>query len=97
MTDKVQVTDEELQAYYNEHKEELAEPPQSRIRSITIRLGQTKDERAKAWDKANEAYKKLAPELLQKGGGFRRNCPSVSEDESATRAGNAERWDTGRG
>lgn len=90
--DKIKITDEELQAYYNEHKAELAEPPQSRIRSITIRQGQTNDERTKAWDRANEAYKKLAPGLFQKGADFAEIARQYSEDESAAGAGSAERW-----
>lgn len=42
--DKVEVTDEELQAYYQQHRVDLVEPPQARIRQIVIRLGQTEDE-----------------------------------------------------
>lgn len=85
--DKIEVTDEELQAYYEEHKNELVPPPQARIRAIIILLGQTEDERKGAWDKADEAYQKLAPGLLQPGADFAEIARQYSEDEATANTG----------
>jgi parvulin-like peptidyl-prolyl isomerase len=91
--DKIQVTDEEVRAYYEEHKAEMVGPPQARIRYIVIQLGQTEDERQRAWDKADEAYKKLVPGFLKEGADFAEIARQYSEDEAtANRGGEMEGW-----
>lgn len=84
--DQIEVTDEELQTYYDQNQSMLVVPPQARIRQILIRLGQTEDERTRAWDKANEAYKQVAPGLFQQGEDFAEVARQYSEDEAT--AGN---------
>ncbi|MGB7203911.1 MAG: peptidyl-prolyl cis-trans isomerase [Anderseniella sp.] len=84
--DQIEVTDEELQTYYDQNQSMFVAPPQSRIRQILIRLGQTEDERKRAWDKANEAYKQVAPGLFQQGEDFADVARQYSEDEAT--AGN---------
>lgn len=91
--DKIEVTDEELQAYYEEHKTELTPPPQARVRAIIIALGQTEAERKQAWNKANEAYQKLVPGLLQSGADFAEIARQYSEDEvTASKGGEVDGW-----
>lgn len=91
--DKIEVTDEELQAYYEEHQAEMVGPPQARIRYIVIRLGQTEEEYKRARDKANEAYKKLVPGLFKEGADFAEVAREYSEDEAtASQGGEVEGW-----
>jgi len=91
--DQITVTDEEVQTYYNENQSLLVAPPQARIRQILIRLGQTEDERQRAWDKANEAYGKVAPALFQQGEDFAAVARQYSEDEAtAANGGEVAGW-----
>jgi parvulin-like peptidyl-prolyl isomerase len=92
--DKIEITDEEIRAFYEQHKSvELMEPPQSRVRQIMIRLGQTEDEYQKAWEKANEAYGKLVPGLFQEGADFAEVAREYSEDEAtAAQGGEVPGW-----
>jgi len=90
--DKIQITDEEVQQYYEQHKDQLVEPPQVKIRVIVIQLGQAEDERKRAWDKANEAYQKLAPGLLQTGADFAEIARQYSEDEVTANQGGEAGW-----
>jgi len=91
--DQIAVTDEEVQTYYNENQAMLVSPPQARIRQILIRLGQTDDERQRAWAKANEAYAKVAPGLFQQGEAFASVARQYSEDEAtAANGGEVAGW-----
>lgn len=91
--DQITITDEEVQTYYNENQAMLVAPPQARIRQILIRLGQTEDERQRAWDKANEAYRKVAPGLFQQGEDFATVARQYSEDEAtAANGGEVAGW-----
>lgn len=87
--DKIDITDEEIQRFYDQHQAELVLPPKSKIRQISIRLGETEDEQKRAREKAQEAYKKLVPGLLKKGVGFAQIAAEYSEDE-ATKANGGE-------
>ncbi|MBX3011874.1 MAG: peptidyl-prolyl cis-trans isomerase [Caldilineaceae bacterium] len=87
--DQLTVTDEEVQTYYDENQAMLVTPPQARIRQILIRLGQTEDERQRAWEKANAAYQKVAPGLFQQGEDFAEVARQYSED-AATAANGGE-------
>lgn len=91
--DKIEITDEELLAHYEQDKAQLVEPPQARIRQIVIRLGQTEDEYQRAWEKADEAYQKLAPGLFQAGADFAEVAREYSEDETtAAQGGEVPGW-----
>ena len=86
--DKIQVTGQELQQYYDQNQSLLTPPPTVRIRYIRIGLGTTDDEQKKARARADEAYKKLAPGLLQQGADFAAIAKEYSEDpETAAKGG----------
>ncbi len=91
--DKIQVTDEELQKFYDENIDLMALPPQARIRYIRIGLGQTEDEQKAARARADEAYKKLVPGLFQQGADFAGVAQEYSEDpETAAQGGELAEW-----
>ena len=60
---QVKVSDDEVRAYYGQHREVFVSPPDARIRAIRIYLGQTQDDIERAWTRAEEAYEKLVPGL----------------------------------
>lgn len=91
--DKIQVTDEEMQKFYDENIDMMALPPKARIRYIRIGLGQTDDEQKAARTRADEAYKKLVPGLLQQGADFAGVAQEYSEDpETAAQGGELSEW-----
>lgn len=91
--DKIQVTDEEMQKYYDENIDLMGLPPKARIRYIRIGLGQTQDEQNAARARAEEAYKKLAPGLFQQGASFSDVAKEYSEDtETAAQGGEFQDW-----
>lgn len=91
--DKIQVTDEEMQKYYDENIDLMALPPKARIRYIRIGLGQTEDEQKVARARADEAYKKLVPGLFQQGADFAGVAQEFSEDpETAAQGGELSEW-----
>lgn len=91
--DKIELSDGEVRTHYEQHKAELVMPPQARIRYIMIRLGQSKEEDKRAWDKANEAHKKLVPGLFKGGDDFAEVAQQYSEDEAtASKGGELEGW-----
>ena len=91
--DKIQVTDEEMQKYYDENIDLMALPPKARIRYIRIGLGQTEDEQQAARARADEAYQKLVPGLFQQGASFAEVAQEYSEDpESAAQGGEFPDW-----
>lgn len=91
--EKIKVTDEELKKYYDENKPTMVLPPQSKIRHIMIMPGQTDDEKTKAWQKANDAYKKIFPGPLQKGEDFAVVVREYSEDaETKDQGGEVKEW-----
>ncbi|MAU00584.1 MAG: hypothetical protein CL608_25855 [Anaerolineaceae bacterium] len=91
--DKIEITDEEIQQYYQENQELMAFPPQARIRYIRIGLGNSEDEAASARQRADEAYEKLAPGLFQDGEDFSAVAQEYSEDpETAANGGEMPGW-----
>ena len=60
---QVAVSDQEIKDYYEQHKELFASPPEARIRTIRVYRGQTEGDYQRAWDRAEAAYKTLAPGL----------------------------------
>ncbi|HID61940.1 MAG TPA: peptidyl-prolyl cis-trans isomerase, partial [Anaerolineae bacterium] len=94
--DRIEVSDEEVQQYYDQHQRQMVEPPRARIRYIRIGLGQTEDERQRAWERANQAYEKLSPGGLfgrGQGADFAAVAAKYSEDETtAAKGGQLEGW-----
>ena len=86
--DQIQVSEEDMLQFYNENTNLLTLPPKARIRYIRIGLGASEDEMKAARTKADEAYQKLVPGLLQKGADFAEIAQQYSEDpESAAKGG----------
>ncbi len=86
--DQIQVSEEEMLQFYNENANLLTLPPKARIRYIRIGLGASEDEMKAAQTKADEAYQKLVPGLLQKGADFAEIAQQYSEDpDSAAKGG----------
>ena len=85
--DKIKITDEEIKEFYEENKTEMVQPPQSKIRHIMIMLGGTDDEKKKAREKADQAYKKLVPGPFQKGADFAQVAKEFSEDPATAASG----------
>ncbi len=95
--EKIKIEDKDLQDYYNRNKAELVMPAKSKVRQIVIRAGssdsQTDDEHKKAFEKANEAYKKLVPGPLKKGEDFASVAKQYSEDEQTKdKGGEVSEW-----
>jgi len=57
------VSDADVRAYYDEHQELFVAAPEARIRTIRLYLGQTEDDRKRAWERAEAAYQALVPGL----------------------------------
>ena len=86
--DKIEVTDAEIQQYYDQNQALMTPPPKVKLRYIRIGLGQTEDEKTKARARADEAYKKLVPGLFQQGASFADIAKEYSEDpETAAKGG----------
>ncbi len=91
--DKLVVSDEEMQKFYDENIGLMSLPPKARIRYIRIGLGQTEDEQKAALTRADEAYKKLVPGLFQQGAVFAEVAQEYSEDpETAAQGGELPDW-----
>ena len=91
--DKIEITDEEMQAFYAENRSQLIEPPKVRIRYIRIGLGASDDEARLARERADEAYRKLVPGFLRSGADFADVAREYSEDtETAAKGGEFPDW-----
>jgi parvulin-like peptidyl-prolyl isomerase len=91
--DKIEITNEEIQSFYDENAAMMSAPPQMRIRYIRIGLGNNEDEAAAARVKSDEAYKKLVPGLFQEGEDFASVAQGYSEDpETAANGGELPGW-----
>jgi peptidyl-prolyl cis-trans isomerase D len=91
--DQIEVTDEEMQQFYNENQDLMALPAQARIRYIRIGLGSSEDETQRARDRADEAYNRLVPGALQTGEDFATIAQEYSEDpETAADGGELPGW-----
>ena len=89
---QVNVTDQDVQDYYEQQKEHFSIPPEARIESIRIFLGETDDERKKAWSRAEEAYRKLAPSLVRKPADFDEVAQEYDESEQNTDGNELGEW-----
>ena len=95
--DKIKIEDKDVQDYYEQNKAELVMPAKSKVRQIVIRAGSsdnaTDDEHNKAFEKAQEAYKKLVPGPLKKGEDFASVAKQYSEDEATKdKGGEVSEW-----
>ena len=91
--DKITITDEEMQQFYDENIDLMALPPSARIRYIRIGLGSSEDEQNGARARADEAYQKLVPGLFQQGAEFAAIAQEYSEDpETAVNGGEYPDW-----
>ena len=91
--DQIEVTDQELQAFYDANTEMMALPPSARIRYIRIGLGASEEEARAARARADEAYRKLVPGLFQQGEDFATVAQAYSEDpETAAQGGELDGW-----
>ena len=91
--DQIEVTDEEMQQFYNENQDLMAMPAQARIRYIRIGLGSSEDEAQRARDRADEAYNRLVPGARQTGEVFAAIAREYSEDpETAANGGEFPGW-----
>ncbi len=91
--DKLEISDEEIKAYYDKHKKEFADPPKVKISYIRIYGGQTDDEKKRAEKKIREAYKKLEPWFWKKWEPFENVAREYSEDlETAEKGGEIDEW-----
>lgn len=91
--DKIEITDEDIQQYYDENQALMAFPPQVRIRYIRIGLGNSEDEAAAAQQRADEAYERLNPGLFQQGEDFAVVAQAYSEDpETSANGGELPGW-----
>lgn len=91
--DRIEITEEEIQQFYQQNAELLALPPQVRIRYVRIGLGSSQDEAERGRQRADEAYKKLVPGFFQSGAAFEEIALEYSEDpETAVNGGELPGW-----
>lgn len=91
--DQVQVSEEEMQAFFKQNAEVFVQPPQVRVNYIRIGAGQTDPEKKQAENKVQEAYKKLKPGPFKKAESFDKIAKEYSEDpETAKKGGALEGW-----
>lgn len=89
---RVNVTEQEVQDYYEEQKEYFAMPPETRIQSIRIFLGETEDERKRAWTRAEEAYRKLVPGFAKKPADFDQVAQEYDESDKSLAGSELGEW-----
>lgn len=89
---RVQVSDQDVRDYYEQQKEIFATPPEARIQSIRIALGQTDDESKQAWERAEEAYQKLVPGFGRKPDDFEGVAKSFDESGRNPDTGGLGEW-----
>lgn len=91
--DQVVVSDADIQDYYSRNSDLIAYPPKARVRYVRIGLGSTADEKARARERADEAYAKLVPGFLGKAEEFAIVARDYSEDsDSAGTGGELSSW-----
>ena len=78
-----QVTDEDIKKVYDSQKEHFKTPPEARIQSIQIYLGETEDDRKRAFKRAEEAYHKLVPGPLGTPADFDQVAKEYDESDQA--------------
>jgi parvulin-like peptidyl-prolyl isomerase len=91
--DQIVVTEEEVQAFFDDNRQALMQPPRIKINYLRISAGQTEPERKMAEKKFKESYAKLKPGLFRKGLSFEQVALEYSEDaETAQKGGSIDGW-----
>ena len=91
--DQIVVTEEEVQAFFDDNRQALMQPPRIKINYLRISAGQTEPERKMAEKKVKEAYAKLKPGFFRKGLSFEQVALEYSEDaETAQKGGSIDGW-----
>jgi parvulin-like peptidyl-prolyl isomerase len=91
--DQIVVTEEEVQAFFDDNREALLRPPRVKINYLRISAGQTEPERKAAEKKVKEAYEKLKPGFFRKEVPFAQVALEYSEDaETAQNGGSIDGW-----
>lgn len=85
--EKIEVTEEEAKKFYKGRKELFVKPAEARVSIIRVGVGISADERKRARKKIEEAQRKL-----REGVDFATVAKEYSEDWTATRGGELDRW-----
>ncbi|RKY99670.1 MAG: hypothetical protein DRQ04_07200, partial [Candidatus Hydrothermota bacterium] len=86
---KIDVTEDEMKQYYEEHKDEFVEPEKIRLTCITIQAEKGKEEEAKK--KAEEIYKRIK----EKGEDIKKIAKEISDKGENMGPGGRNGGDTG--
>lgn len=87
------VTDADLQKYFDEHKADYQKPEMARVSDIAVAFGPDADSKAKAKKTAEEAQKKAADKVkLEDRNWFKELAAQYSTDETTKRAGGDLRY-----
>ena len=89
---RVKVTDRDVQDYYEGQKEYFVTSPETRIQTIRIFLGETEDERKRAWTRAEEAYRKLVPGFGRKSVEFDQIAKDYDESDKSSGGSELGEW-----
>jgi parvulin-like peptidyl-prolyl isomerase len=93
MGNLIHITDEMVEAYYQEHKENYQYPAKAKISVIVTRGGEKEEEKKRAFEKAMRAYKELKPSFFsfKRARDFAEAAREYSDDEeTASRGGRLE-------
>ncbi len=85
--EKIQVTEAEARDLYEKRKTVLKQPAKAKVSIIRIAIGFNEDERKRARNKIEEAQAKL-----REGKDFAAVAKEYSQDWTATRGGDMDRW-----
>ncbi|WP_245414224.1 peptidylprolyl isomerase [Nitratireductor sp. StC3] len=89
--DRIDVTDEQIQAFYSDNRDRLVSPPKSRIRYVRIGLGSSEADASRARERSDEAFRKLTGAVP--GADFASVAQEYSEDvETASKGGEFPDW-----
>lgn len=89
---RVNVTEQDVKDYYEGQKEHFATPPEARIQSIRIFLGETEDDQKRAWATAEEAYRKLVPGFARKPADFDQVAQEYDESDKSPADSELGEW-----
>jgi parvulin-like peptidyl-prolyl isomerase len=89
MENLIQITDEIVEDYYQNHKKDYLYPAKAKISLVVTRGGEKEEAKKRAFEKARKAYKELKPSLfsLRKGRDFAEVARNYSEDEATAATG----------
>jgi parvulin-like peptidyl-prolyl isomerase len=89
MENLIHLTDEMVEDYYQNHKEDYLYPAKAKISMIVTRGGEKEEAKKRAFEKAKKAHKELKPSLfsLRKGRDFAEVARNYSEDKATVATG----------